>query len=411
MAKAPIDPALTAIQELADTVGTSFELLEKDITEVREAHSKTRAEMEAGFKAHGERIRAADRSAVGRPGSERDEPELYVRGVDGSRIRLLRPTESLGSLHGTPVAGAGDVIHAIGTGKWTVEAQKAALDGGQVTGGGYLLSPAVSATIVDLARGRSAVVNSGAMTIEMPAGELKVAQLVGDPAVQWRAPNQAITPSDPTFGGVMLRARTLAVLSKVPIELVEDAANLARFIEHVFAQAIAAEIDRVALVGVGAAEEPQGIENTIGVGTSTSVGTLAYDDLVDAQATVRAANVEPSAAILNPRDIAVLGKLKGTSNDHYLEPPSALSSLTLRHTTNVPKNRGGGGAESLAFVGDFSNLWLGIRTALVVEASREAADSSGSAFANLQLWVRAYLRMDVAVVRPSAFVVLSGITA
>jgi HK97 family phage major capsid protein len=73
--------------------------------------------------------------------------------------------------------------------------------------------------------------------------------------------------------------------------------------------------------------------------------------------------------------------------------------------------RGSGSDESLAFVGDFSHLWIGMRTEVTIEASRSAADSSSSAFRNMEVWVRGYLRADVGVVRPTHFCVLSGITA
>jgi hypothetical protein len=44
-----------------------------------------------------------------------------------------------------------------------------------------------------------------------------------------------------------------------------------------------------------------------------------------------------------------------------------------------------------------------------MEISRTAADSTGSAFTNAQVWIRAYLRADVQLAHPRAFNVLSGI--
>jgi hypothetical protein len=52
---------------------------------------------------------------------------------------------------------------------------------------------------------------------------------------------------------------------------------------------------------------------------------------------------------------------------------------------------------------------IGMRTNLVLEISRQAADSTGSAFANLQVWIRAYRRANVQLAHPAAFVVLNGI--
>lgn len=333
---------------------------------------------------------------------------MFVETRTGERIKLYRNNEQLAAAHPRADYGLGDAVRGIVTGKWG-EARD--LAGASTTGGGVLLSPSVSARVVDLARAKSACVRAGALTLPMDTGDVTIAKVSADPTAVWRAENQAITASDLTFAGTTLKARTLGVLCKMSLELVEDAANLSSVVEGVFAGAIAAELDRVALVGTGSAEEPMGLENTPSIGTATSVGSPTWDDFVDAQSTIRLANGEPNAAILSPRDLGTLGKLKGTANDHYIAPPSALSSISFLHTTNVPRNRGGGSNESLAFVGDYSNLWFGVRTSLKIEASRAAADSTNSAFTNVQLWMRGYIRVDVAVVRPSHFVVLSGITA
>ncbi len=393
------DPAVVAIEELADNVEaafTTFETANKQLDESVASIRDRLARLE----------QAAARDAAQSAWKAGREP-IWLRGESGERMRLLRPSENLAEVWGTAQATPGEIVRGLATGRWTDAAEKAALGGGSATSGGVLLSPAVSATIIDLARARSAVVRAGAMTVPMQTGEVRIAQITADPTVSWKPENVTLTASDPTFGSVTLRARTLAVLTKIGLETVQDAANLERFVEQVFAGALAAEIDRVALVGTGAAEQPLGLQNVPGVGTATSVGSPNWNDLVDAMTTVRYSNGEPSAAILNPRDVGTLGKLVGTSNDHYIAPPSALSGMQILHTTNVPRNLGGGANESLAFVGDFSNLWIGVRSDLRIDATGEAGDS----FAALQLWIRGYIRLDVAVVRPNHFVVLSGITA
>ena len=54
-------------------------------------------------------------------------------------------------------------------------------------------------------------------------------------------------------------------------------------------------------------------------------------------------------------------------------------------------------------------MMIGVRTGMVMEISRVAADSTGSAFTNTQVWIRAYLRADVQLAHPLAFNVLTGI--
>jgi len=52
---------------------------------------------------------------------------------------------------------------------------------------------------------------------------------------------------------------------------------------------------------------------------------------------------------------------------------------------------------------------VGVRTSFRLEVSRTAADSSSSAFSNLQIFVRAYLRADVQLAHPAAFQIVKGI--
>jgi HK97 family phage major capsid protein len=271
------------------------------------------------------------------------------------------------------------------------------------------LAPRVSSMILDLARAKARVIQAGALTVPMDAREMTVARVSSSPTAAWRAENKAVPAADFTFDSAKLNARTLGILTKIPIELFEDAVNLGAFVEDVFAETVAVEIDRAALLGIGSAEEPLGLKNTPNVLTATSVGSPLYDDFTDAVRDIRLQNGEPTAAILSPRDIGTLEKLKGTANDHYLEPTASFAALNKLYTAQIPTNLGGGTNESLAFVGDFSQMWIGIRTQFTIEASREAGDSTGSAFGNLQVWLRGYVRADVAIVRPKFFCVLSGI--
>jgi len=100
-----------------------------------------------------------------------------------------------------------------------------------------------------------------------------------------------------------------------------------------------------------------------------------------------------------------------TSDLTRLAPPPAWTAMRRFYTNQVPVDLGAGSNESEAYIGDFGQMAIGMRTSLTLEASRDASDSSSSAFSNLQVWVRAYLRADVALLQPSHFVYLSGILA
>ena len=87
----------------------------------------------------------------------------------------------------------------------------------------------------------------------------------------------------------------------------------------------------------------------------------------------------------------------------------SVASLEKYATNQVPTNLGGGTNQTEVYVGDFTKLMIGMRTEIQLEISRVAADATNGAFANGQVWVRAYLRADVQIAKPKHFEYISGI--
>lgn len=160
------------------------------------------------------------------------------------------------------------------------------------------------------------------------------------------------------------------------------------------ATSMALELDRVALLGSGTPPEPNGVKNQPGVQTDTLGSPTNWDFLVDAAGLLWAENFEPTAAIYGTTLAIALAKFKETTTAQPLRMPAALEGLRQYRTNQVTGD---------VFVGDFANLLIGLRTSFRLEVSRVA----GTAFENLQVWVRAYLRADVQLAHPEAFVVLS----
>lgn len=323
----------------------------------------------------------------------REHRMLDLPGIDRSRFEDLGPNP------------AGEVIRGLITGKWASPELRAAGEGNS-TAGGFLLGLPVSSYFIDLARNKARLFEAGAFTIPMEDARLRVARITTDPSPEWKAENASGTEASIVFGAWDLRARTLFCYVKCSNELLADAPNAASLIESTLAAAIAVELDRVGLVGAGGGEEPVGLQYTSGVGTETSVASPVYADFVNAQTDVRTANGEPNAIILHPRDLGTLNKLTGAVEGQPMQMPPCLVGLPWLHTSQIPTTLGAGANESVAFVGDFKQMGFGIRRTVEILASPH-----GDALAANQTWVRAIVRADVLVARPSHFSVLSGITA
>lgn len=335
-------------------------------------------------------------------------PEMRMRDA----VRGTYPTEHEN-------LSLGRFVRGFVTGNWdNADGERRAMAEGSIGAGGALVPTPLSASVIDAIRNQSVVFRAGAVAVPMTSSTLTMARLKTDPTAAWTAENQAITPSDGEFEPVVFTASKLAALVKCSVELIEDASNASAIIENALAQVLALELDRVALFGSGSSPEPKGLydysntvvpEVLVGADGATITG---FDELSDAYFTVIGNNVTPTAAIYAPRTAATIDQFKESTTDAPLAPPASWAGLRKLVSNQVPVNLAvgsSGAATSPVLIGDFSGLAIGTRTNLVLEVSRTASDSTSSAFANGQVFIRAYLRGDVQLLRPKAFCVVRGI--
>jgi HK97 family phage major capsid protein len=355
------------------------------------------------------------------PPSPTNEPSF----VDskGREIRALRPEERVadhvrregGDDFSEPLS-FGRYIRGAVTGDWSgAEPERRAMKVADDVLGGYVVPSRLSAEIIDLARNKSVCLQAGARTLLMDSSTLDIALVTQDPVAVWRGESEPITSSDVSFGLLRLHAKTLAAMVKCSIEIIEDASNLDQTVTNAISQALALELDRTMLLGEGTPVQPRGLAktegvNTITLGTGNGAVLQSVTPFFQAREPILMANGQPTAAIMSPREEVWLESLRD-GEGRYLLPPESWTRLKRLSSNQIPCDLVEGESDnaSIAIIGDFSRLLLGMRTALTVEISREAGDTTGSAFQNLEVWIRAYLRADVAVSKPSHFSIIEGI--
>lgn len=356
------------------------------------------------------------RSAVREAGTVEGEGGTEWRTPDGRAVQVLRPEQRLAATVEGPGARTSfdDWIRAAVTGDWShIDSETRAMSIGTATAGGMLVPGPLSARVIDKARNAGRVFQAGATTVPMDENGLKMARITTDPTAAFKLENAAITASDMVLDSVDFTARTLVALVKMSVELAEDAQGIDGVIENAMAQALALELDRAALRGSGTAPEPRGIRNQTGV-TIQSTGAnglaAAYAAFSTAIETVRTNNGDPNGIIYAPRVAGSLDRLLDTTNQP-LRPPPSVEAMPRYVTAQLPVNltQGTSTDASDAYVGQWDELLIGVRTSLTIEVSRQASDAASSAFGNLQIFVRAYLRADVQLAQPSHFVVITGL--
>ena len=310
----------------------------------------------------------------------------------------------------------GRYISGIVTGNWQgADPERRAMSEGVLGSGGYAVPTLMSAQLIDLARNKAAVFQAGAHTVPMQSSTVNLARWSGDPTPQWRAENAAITTSDAALTQVQLVAKSLAVITQVSRELVEDAvlgggsnSDVGSQIKFAFGKSFGLALDAAALSGAGTSTVPRGVLNTSGINT-TSMGANGaaptnYDFLVTAVGTLQDNNEDPNGIIYAPRTDRELATLKDTTGQ-YLRPPTILEDIPRYATNQEPVNRTQGTSvdASNVYVGDWTQLFIGMRTNLEISVlDQRYADNGQIAFLG-------WLRADVAVARPKAFCVVQGV--
>ncbi len=410
---------MTTVSEMRATRGTKIKEAREILDIAKKAHRELDEEESAKWEAL---VAEADeiQSKIDNPEGVRSRFAPEPGG--GSRERRegmqLAPDEKLSELRGgqglpdgiqTRELSFGRFIRGLTTGDWRGAAAEQRVLGEAAAGtGGVFVPTPLSAQVIDLARAQSQVVRAGARTVPMEHETLTVARIASDPTPGWKAENAEGVISDPTFDSVVFTARTLFCGVQVSQELIEDAPNAESAIERTLAEALGQELDRVALRGTGTAPEPEGVLNQTGIQTTALAGALVnHNPFSVAVEELQGANYMPNAAIMHPKLAGVIDRFTSVDGQPRLGPPSfqALAKFT---TSKIPTDLGGGSDETEAYIGEWPNLWIGVRERLRLEASIHAADGTSGAFRNLQVWIRAWLRADVQLARPS-FHVLTGV--
>jgi HK97 family phage major capsid protein len=302
-------------------------------------------------------------------------------------------------------------LRGMATGEWDGAEHERALAEATVGAGGALVPAPLSARVIDLMRARTVVLRAGAVTVPMTSQTLALARLTGEGTPAWKTEGASITAADLTFDRVTFTARPLVRRVDLSVELFEDADPSSEdVIARSFAGQMAVEVDRAALLGSGTPPEPRGVLNQSGITTTThgANGTAIsnYDFWLDAIGAARAAGFEPNAHVQAPRSSTSLSKLKEATTNAYLAPPAGLLPTLTTRSIPITVTTGTSTDTSYVFTAQWDQLMVGIRTGFTLRflGERFLADTLSYSFV-------AYLRADVQLAQPSAFVVDTGVRA
>jgi len=293
----------------------------------------------------------------------------------------------------------------------TTEAVRAALSTGTGTAGGYSTPSKLMPTILDAMVAQSAVLNAGAQVQLVDAKTVTLCAVDAVPVAGWRAESGNVVESDPSFRAIVSIPKSLSFYFKVSRELLMDALGLDLALTTAISQSMALAIDRAALIGSGVGVEPLGIAGTAGVHQIASgvngASLSGYGKLFEAtQSILGASHPMPTGLICSPRELVKLGGLTDTAGQP-LQTPAMLAGVNRFATAQLPVNgtTGTSSDTSQMFLGTFNNMALVLREQLFVGRFEQTFATTG------EIAFVCHCRADIAVLRPQAFAVVSGIRA
>lgn len=325
---------------------------------------------------------------------QRTEEKAVEQWIDsaGSRIGVYSPSQKMG----TGEYSVGKYLKGCLTGRWDnaeMEHELFATSTTNNAGGAYLMPSVLHSEFVDLLRANTTLVNAGARTVDLKSNSDKIARVIADPTAEVKTELQSFNPTNPTFDLVTFAPVTVGCYVQISRELLQDAENIAQILEHTFTKALGQKLDLLGLYGSGTGE-PLGLLNYSDI-NGVTVTSWSYDTILDGIAENENANsYDSSVYITSPTVSNTLAKLKDTANN-YISKPAEVAALRKLVSTNVN--------DSDLVLGNFSDMYLGIRSGIAFETS-PVADSS---FAKYAQAFRIVCRADWQVVRPKSFCLCS----
>ncbi len=171
---------------------------------------------------------------------------------------------------------------------------KRGLSAGVQNLGGYLIgTDLLTGSLIEYLRKRTVVTGMGIRTLDGLVNNVAIPRVTGTGTVYWLAEGASVTASTQLFGQLTLMPHRLGADTFYTKQLLNQASlSVEAFVREDLVAAQAVELDRVYLNGAGNAGEPQGIFNTVGVGTVTYSGAVVLAKLLVQESDIAVANAD-----------------------------------------------------------------------------------------------------------------------
>lgn len=283
---------------------------------------------------------------------------------------------------------------------------------GTAAQGGYMVGTDLAGdSFIELLRNRTLVKQAGATFLTGLVGDVAIPRQAGGATGYWVAESGIPTESQQALEQVALTPKTLGAFTDISRKMLKQSSIDAElFVRGDLAQVLAIAIDLASLHGIGAANQPTGIQNQSGVtvvaiGTNGGPITWAHMIQMETEVGARNADVGRLGYLTNAK---VRGKLKGTvkvgtfpvyvwgDGDTPLNGYPAFVSNQAR--SDLAK--GSGTNLSAVFFGNWAELIIAQWGGLDMLVDPFTGSNSGT------VRVTAFQEADIAVRHPGSFSII-----
>ncbi|MDT3706496.1 MAG: phage major capsid protein [Thiobacillus sp.] len=290
--------------------------------------------------------------------------------------------------------------------------------------GGYLVANELDAgSFIEMLRARSHVLTLGATTLGGLVGNLSIPSQTGAATAYWLAEDGAPTESQQVFGQVPLTPKTVGAFTDFSRRMLLQATpDIEALIRADLAALMAVEVDRAAIAGTGANNQPTGILSTSGIGAvaiGADGGPVTWAHVLQLEEALANASADMGAmAYLTNAKVrrALKGttKVSGDAGAGFIWSDEArdadgfgwMNGYKSAVSSNVPSNltKGTGTNLSAMIFGNWQDLMIGQWGGLDLMVDKITNGTSGGTR------VIALLDVDVAVRRAASFAAIVDAT-
>lgn len=187
--------------------------------------------------------------------------------------------------------------------------------GGATAGANLVATDLLAGSFIDLLRNLMLVRVMGATVLTGLVGNVAIPKLTAGSTTGWFAESGAATESSLTFGLLTLSPKTAHTIVDYTRDLLlQSTPSIEQLVRDDMAISVALELDRVALHGTGASNQPTGVAATAGIGSvagGTNGAVPTWQNIVDLETLVAQNNaaIGRTGYLTNAK---VRGKLKST---------------------------------------------------------------------------------------------------